>query len=92
MCLWNELFALVLSVESGKLGCIEWWWLEVFITPTTILVVGCSFLLTNTPECPVRTGHDTVQCPVPATSVARWSQPLDSSTLVAHRTVRWHTE
>jgi hypothetical protein len=50
MCLWNELFALVLSVESGKLGCIEWWWLEVFITPTTILVVGCSFLLTNTPE------------------------------------------
>jgi hypothetical protein len=24
MCLWNVFFALVLSVESGKLGCIEW--------------------------------------------------------------------
>jgi hypothetical protein len=34
-------FALVLSVESEKLGCLEWWWLGIFIAPTTILVVGC---------------------------------------------------
>jgi hypothetical protein len=50
MCLWNELFALLLSVESGKLGCFEWWWLGVFIAPTTILAVGCSFLSTGTPD------------------------------------------
>jgi hypothetical protein len=31
------LFALVLSVESVKLEWFEWWWLEVFIAPTTIL-------------------------------------------------------
>jgi hypothetical protein len=34
------IFALVLSVESGKLGCVEWWWLAVFIAPTNILAVG----------------------------------------------------
>jgi hypothetical protein len=41
MFLWNEVFALVLSVESGKLGLLEWCWLGVFIAPTTILAVGC---------------------------------------------------
>jgi hypothetical protein len=40
MCLWNVFFTLVWSMESGKLVCIEWWWLGVFIAPTTILVVG----------------------------------------------------
>jgi hypothetical protein len=35
----------------------------------------------GTPDSPVRTGHGTVQCPVPATSVARWSRLLDSSAL-----------
>jgi hypothetical protein len=33
-------FALVLNVEFRKLGFLEWWWLEVFIAPTTNLVVG----------------------------------------------------
>jgi hypothetical protein len=32
-------FALVLNVEFRKLGCVNWWWLGVFITPTTILAV-----------------------------------------------------
>jgi hypothetical protein len=32
-------------------------------------------------DSPVRTGHDTVQCPVPAMSVARWNRPLDLSAL-----------
>jgi hypothetical protein len=31
-----------------------------------------------------RTGHGTVQCPVPTKSITRWSWPLDSSAL-------WHT-
>jgi hypothetical protein len=39
MCLRVNAFALVLNVEYRKLGYIEWWWLRVFIAPTTILVV-----------------------------------------------------
>ena len=32
-------FALVLNEKVGKLGWLEWWWLGVFIAPTTIPVV-----------------------------------------------------
>jgi hypothetical protein len=32
-------FALALNVKVGKLGWLEWWWLGVFIAPTTIPVV-----------------------------------------------------
>jgi hypothetical protein len=55
MCLWNVFFALVLSVESGKIGYLEWWWLGVFIAPTTILAVGCAFC---------RRAHRTQHCSV----------------------------
>jgi hypothetical protein len=48
------------------------------------------FLSTGTPNSLVRTRHDTIQCSVPATSVARWSRPLDSPALVVHQVVRWH--
>jgi hypothetical protein len=89
MCLWKKFFGLVLSVESEKLGALNGGGWGVFIAPTTILAVGRSFLSMGAPDSPVRTGHDTVQCRVPATSVAHWSRPLDSSALVAHRTVRW---
>jgi hypothetical protein len=27
-------------VKSEKLGCLEWWWLGVFIAPTTKPTVG----------------------------------------------------
>jgi hypothetical protein len=37
----------------------------------------------------VHTGHDIVQCPVPAMLVVRWSRPLDLTALVTHRTVRY---
>jgi hypothetical protein len=40
MCLWSVFFALVLNEESVMLGCLEWWWLGVFIAPTTIIAVG----------------------------------------------------
>jgi hypothetical protein len=39
LCLGVYAFALVLNVEFRKLGWLEWWWLGVFIAPTTILVV-----------------------------------------------------
>jgi hypothetical protein len=57
-------------VES--LDGIEWWWLGVFIAPTTILAIGCRFLSTGTPDSPVRTGHTTVHFLVPATSADHW--------------------
>jgi hypothetical protein len=48
-------FALVLNVKGRKLGWFEWWWLGVFIAPTTILVV----VVDGTPDGPVvhRTWH-----------------------------------
>jgi hypothetical protein len=39
MCLWSVFFAFVLNEENEMLGWLEWWWLGVVITPTTILVV-----------------------------------------------------
>jgi hypothetical protein len=60
----------------------------VFIVSITILVVGCSFMSTDTLDSPVCTRHGTVQCPMLVTSVAHWSRPLDSPVLVAHRTVQ----
>jgi hypothetical protein len=59
-------------VESGRLGFFELRQLEVFIDPTIIIVVGCSFLLTGTPDSPVCNGHWTIHCPVPATLAVRW--------------------
>ena len=29
-----------MNEDVGMLGCIEWWWLWVFIAPTTIPVVA----------------------------------------------------
>jgi hypothetical protein len=45
----------------------------------------------GTQDGPVRTGHNTVQCPVPATSVDRWiCLPYHApDSLVAHRIV-WY--
>jgi hypothetical protein len=33
MCLWSAFFALVLNVESEKLGWLEWWWLGGIYSP-----------------------------------------------------------
>jgi hypothetical protein len=49
MCFGVNAFALVMNVEFKKLGCLEWWWLGVFITPTTILAVAVD----GTPNSPV---------------------------------------
>jgi hypothetical protein len=45
--------ALVLNEMSEKLGCLEWWWLGVFIAPTTKPTVG---------EAVCRWAHRTVWC------------------------------
>jgi hypothetical protein len=70
--LWNEFFALVLSVESGKLGWLEWWWLGVFIAPNHYSSHWLCYLSTGTPDSSTRTGHCTVHCPVHATSADHW--------------------
>jgi hypothetical protein len=53
LCLVLNALALVLSVLAEKLGCLEVWWLGVFIAPTTKVVVG---------EAVCRRAHRTVQC------------------------------
>jgi hypothetical protein len=47
--------ALVLNEMSEKLGCLEWWWLGVFIAPTTKPTVG---------EVVYRWAHRTVRCAI----------------------------
>ena len=39
LCLVLIALALVLNVKSEKLESLEWWWLGVFIAPTTKLTV-----------------------------------------------------
>jgi hypothetical protein len=55
MCLGVKSFALAMNVEFRKLGWLEWRWLRVFITPTTILAIAVD----GAPDSPVvyRTGH-----------------------------------
>jgi hypothetical protein len=40
LCLGVYSFALGLNDEVAMLGWLEWWWLGVFIAPTTIPVVA----------------------------------------------------
>ena len=69
MCLGVNAFALVLNVEFRKLGWLEWWWLGVFIAPTTILVVAVD----GTPDSSVV--HLTEHCLL--SGVCHVSRPLE---------------
>jgi hypothetical protein len=40
MCLGVNAFAVVLNVEFRKLALLEWWWLGVIYSPTTIPAVA----------------------------------------------------
>jgi hypothetical protein len=53
LCLALNALALVLNVLAEKLGCLEVWWLGVFIAPTTKVAVG---------EAVCRWAHRTVRC------------------------------
>jgi hypothetical protein len=50
------------------LDALTWWWLGVFIAPTTKPTVGVGLLLMGTPDSPVR--HQTLSG-APATSPNR---------------------
>jgi hypothetical protein len=80
-CLWIVFFALVLNVESGKLGWLEWRWLGVLTAPTNILVVGWSVYrwAHRIVRCTPNTLLFTVRCvhvsrPLGFGSVDRWSR------------------
>jgi hypothetical protein len=68
LCLGVKSRALVLNAIAGKLGCLEWWWLGVFIAPTTKPTVGVGLLSMGAPDSPVR--HWTLSG-APATSPNR---------------------
>jgi hypothetical protein len=53
LCLGVNALALVLNVKCWKLGCLEWWWLEVFIALNHHIVVG---------DGCCRWAHRTVRC------------------------------
>jgi hypothetical protein len=71
-----------MNVKFRKVGSLDWRWLGLFITPTTILVV----VVDGTPDSPMvhRTGHCSVSgachvsCPLGFGAVDHW-RPLSSS-------------
>jgi hypothetical protein len=54
LCLGVKSRALVLNAMAEKLGYLEWWWLGVFIAPTTKPTVGVGLLSMGAPDSPVR--------------------------------------
>jgi hypothetical protein len=65
LCLGVKSRALVLNANCWKLGFLEWWWLGVFIAPTTKPTVGVGLLSMGAPDSPDR--HRTLSS-APATS------------------------
>jgi hypothetical protein len=70
LCLVLNALALVLSVLAEKLGCLEVWWLGVFIAPTTKVAVERGWC---------RRAHQTLSS-APATSPSRWGSTIGALT------------
>jgi hypothetical protein len=70
LCLGVKSRALVLNAICWKLGCLEWWWLGVFIATTTKTIIreGCC-----------RWAHWTVRCASHVTQPLGfwWFRPLE---------------
>jgi hypothetical protein len=54
LCLGVKYRAVVLNAMAEKLGCLEWWWLGVFIAPTTKPTVRVGLLSMGASDSPVR--------------------------------------
>jgi hypothetical protein len=54
LCLGVKSRALVLSAMVENLDALKWWWLGVFIAPTTKPTVGVGLLSMGAPDSPVR--------------------------------------
>jgi hypothetical protein len=62
LCLGVKSRDLVLNAICWKLGCLKWWWLGVFIAPTTKPTVGEAVCRWRIEHCPVRQSrHPTVR-------------------------------
>jgi hypothetical protein len=62
LCLGVKSRALVLNAMAENLDTLKWWWLEVFIAPTTKPTVGVGLLARGAPDSPVRQPrHPTVR-------------------------------
>jgi hypothetical protein len=83
--------ALVLNANSWKLGCLEWWWLGLFIAPTTKPTVGegCCRWVHQTVWC--ATGHCPVRQPRHPTIRVLTVLTIGALTSWGHRTVRCRT-
>jgi hypothetical protein len=68
LCLELIALALVLNAMAENLDSLKWWWLGVFIAPTTKPTVGVGLLSMGAPDSPVR--HRTLSG-APATSPNR---------------------
>jgi hypothetical protein len=91
LCLGVYSFALVFNEEVAMLGWLEWWWLGVFIAPTTILAVDVDGH-TGQSGGALDTALFTIRWVPCQPTVEVWSfWPLKSSVLLRHRIVRWHT-
>jgi hypothetical protein len=87
LCLVLIALALVLNVKSENLDCLKWWWLGVFIAPTTKMAVGrgCCRWAHWTVRCATR------HCPVRQPRHPKLGFDCWSSDRWGHRTVRWCT-
>jgi hypothetical protein len=54
LCLGVKYRALVLNAMAENLDSLKWWWLGVFIAPTTKPIVGVGMLSMGAPDSPVR--------------------------------------
>jgi hypothetical protein len=62
LCLGVKSRALVLNAMVENLDSLKWWWLRVFIAPTTKPTVGVGLLSMGAPNSPVRQPrHPTVR-------------------------------
>jgi hypothetical protein len=60
MCVGVNALALVLNVKCWKLGCLEWWWLGVFIALNHHIVVGVAAVDGRTRQSGA--SPDTIRC------------------------------
>ena len=76
LCLGVKSRALVLNAMAENLDALKWWWLGVFIAPTTKPIVGIGLLSMGAPDSPAR--HRTL-FGAPATSPGRWIPTVGAS-------------
>jgi hypothetical protein len=86
LCLGVKYRALVLNAMTENLDALKWWWLAVFIAPTTKPTVGVGLLSMGAPDSPVRLPRH----PIVRVRQLELGQPGPPDSPVVHRTVTVH--